>query len=204
MERRENNNGCISVFILPCTGKRKTDHPKTFKRHPLPAFIAAATAWMIGSGAMAMTESDSGNSPPRAVKFNTAFIQGTDQPADLNTFLEGNSVVPGTYRVDVYVNRTLSGRRDISFVANPANDTVEACLTLDMLRQFGVNVSELEASDATSSGCFDLSAKVEHQRPSGDDVAQRSRLRVARTVGRGRDSRFRQLQLQRFAPYSRA
>ena len=161
MERRENKNGCISVFILPCTGKRKTDHPKTFKRHPLPAFIAAATAWMIGSGAMAMTESDNGNSPPRAVKFNTAFIQGTDQPADLNTFLEGNSVVPGTYRVDVYVNRTLSGRRDISFVANPANDTVEACLTLDMLRQFGVNMSELEASDATSSGCFDLSAKVE-------------------------------------------
>ncbi|MFH7391156.1 FimD/PapC N-terminal domain-containing protein, partial [Pseudomonas syringae pv. tagetis] len=50
-----------------------------------------------------------------AVKFNTAFIQGTDQPPDLQEFLRTNSVLPGTFRVDIYVNGKLSGRRDITF-----------------------------------------------------------------------------------------
>ena len=110
---------------------------------------------------MAMTDSASTNNAAGGVKFNTSFIQGTDQPADLGTFLESNSVVPGTYRVDVYVNRTLSGRRDINFVENPANGAVEACLTLDMLRQFGVDISELQDASVGSSGCFDLAAKIE-------------------------------------------
>src|SRR4051812_23205691 len=64
-------------------------------------------AWAVlaqASSAAAMTDqsNDAGD-----VKFNTSFIQGTDQPADLATFLQGNSVVPGRYRVDVYVNRVL-------------------------------------------------------------------------------------------------
>ncbi|MFY1666873.1 fimbria/pilus outer membrane usher protein [Pseudomonas sp. Pseu.R1] len=95
------------------------------------------------------------------VKFNTAFIQGTDQPADLNTFLQGNSVLPGTYRVDIYVNRALSGRRDIIFVANPRTGAIEACLTLEMLGQLGMNISDLKDNATSSSGCFDLAANVE-------------------------------------------
>jgi outer membrane usher protein len=108
---------------------------------------------------MAMT--DAGTSRAAPVKFNTAFIQGTDQPADLSTFLQGNSVVPGTYRVDVYVNRTLTGRRDIQFVANPVSGAIEACLTLEMLRQFGMNTDDLKGSSPAPDACFDLPANVE-------------------------------------------
>ncbi len=36
-----------------------------------------------------------------SVRFNTAFIHGGEQPADIHAFLEGNSVLPGTYRVDL-------------------------------------------------------------------------------------------------------
>ncbi len=132
--------------------------PRTLRRHALPTCIVTA-AWMFSTGSMAMT--DGGNGTPAPVKFNTAFIQGTDQPADLSTFLQGNSVVPGTYRVDVYVNRALTGRRDIPFIANPVSGAIEACLTLEMLRQFGMNIDDIKGPAATPGGCFDLPANVE-------------------------------------------
>ncbi|WP_296262229.1 MULTISPECIES: fimbria/pilus outer membrane usher protein [unclassified Pseudomonas] len=112
-----------------------------------------------------MADGSSGSTGQRLasaeVKFNTAFIQGTDQPADLEAFLQGNSVAPGTYRVDIYVNRTLSGRRDLDFAANPASGVVEACLTLDLLAQLGMDTSGLDESGSTPGHCFDLPARVE-------------------------------------------
>ncbi|MDD1967141.1 fimbrial biogenesis outer membrane usher protein [Pseudomonas putida] len=110
---------------------------------------------------MAMADVGGESGSGTRVKFNTAFIQGTDQPADLNSFLEGNSVVPGTYRVDIYVNRTLSGRRDLNFVVNPARGTVEACLTLDMLQQLGMDIATFTEGDVQPGACFDLAANVE-------------------------------------------
>jgi len=154
MERRNKN-----------TQRRSARPGLPWVRNRLSTCVAAAIAWTMSSSAMAMTDGndDSASPPsaPTAVKFNTAFIQGTDQPADLEAFLQGNSVVPGTYRVDIYVNRALSGRRDIHFLANPANGAIEACLTLEMLAQFGMDTSALGTADEASSHCFDLQAKVE-------------------------------------------
>lgn len=166
MERRDKNiKGCISETVLPWSRRSASRPHVTSGRHPLSICIVATVAWVVGSSAMAMTDgsSDSGNpiSPAAGVKFNTAFIQGTDQPADLENFLQGNSVVPGTYRIDIYVNRALSGRRDITFVANPASGATEACLTLEMLGQFGMNTAGLASTDTAQSQCFDLPAKVE-------------------------------------------
>ncbi|MFJ3484830.1 fimbria/pilus outer membrane usher protein [Pseudomonas sp. NPDC090202] len=111
--------------------------------------------------ALAMTDDGGGERRASAgSKFNTAFIQGSDQPADLDSFLQGNSVVPGTYRVDIYVNRSLVARRDVRFVASPASGNVEACLTLDTLRQFGLDTSTLSDTGSGPNGCFDLVAKV--------------------------------------------
>lgn len=158
MERRnKNNKGCPSKAVAPGTRTCTAKPPRTLRRHALPTCIVTA-AWMVSSGSMAMT--DAGNQGAAPVKFNTAFIQGTDQPADLNTFLQGNSVVPGTYRVDVYVNRALTGRRDISFVTNPVSGAVEACLTLEMLRQFGMNIDDMKRSADAPGACFDLAANV--------------------------------------------
>ncbi|KOG05019.1 Pili bioproteinsis outer membrane usher protein FimD [Pseudomonas syringae pv. aceris] len=78
-----------------------------------------------------------------AVRFNTAFIQGSDQPADLQEFLRSNSVLPGIYRVDIYVNRKLSGRRDIRFLKSPLSGLIEPCLSLEMLQSFGLDLSRL-------------------------------------------------------------
>ncbi|MEB0078798.1 fimbria/pilus outer membrane usher protein [Pseudomonas sp. CCI3.2] len=121
----------------------------------------------------ATADQASTSSPSAPVTFNTAFIQGTNEPADLEEFLRGNSVLPGTYSIDVYVNRTLAGRRDIRFVQSPTSKKVEPCLTLDMLQSFGLDIERLQqASDSVSDGlptaCFDLPthlqfARVEYQ-----------------------------------------
>ncbi|RMV71392.1 Outer membrane usher protein fimD [Pseudomonas caricapapayae] len=99
-----------------------------------------------------------------AVKFNTAFIQGTDQPPDLQEFLRTNSVLPGTYRVDIYVNRKLSGRRDITFSKNPVSGLIEPCLSLEMLQSFGLDLSRLAQDEAPAQACFDLPARIEFAR----------------------------------------
>jgi len=108
---------------------------------------------------------DNAVSPGKPVTFNTAFIQGSEQPPDLNQFLQGNSVVAGIYRVDVYVNRTLSGRRDITFSKNPVSGRVEPCLTLEMLQGFGLDSQRLsDGRQEPATACFDLPAHVEFAR----------------------------------------
>lgn len=118
---------------------------------------------MTAPNAQAMTDSsaDKARRPSAGAKFNTSFIQGMEQPADLDAFLQGSSVLPGNYRVDIYVNRSLSGRRDISFAPNPASGVVEACLTLEMLSEFGMDTSSLADSNNATGGCFDLASNVE-------------------------------------------
>ncbi|MDB6143778.1 MAG: Outer rane usher protein fimD precursor [Pseudomonas sp.] len=99
-----------------------------------------------------------------SVKFNTAFIQGTDQPADLQEFLRGNSVLPGTYSVDVFVNRALSGRREITFAKNAVSGLIEPCLTLEMLQGFGLDTVQLQNRPDDPTACFDLPAHLEFAR----------------------------------------
>jgi len=74
--------------------------------------------------------------------FNTDFFHGPMDSADLKNFLESNSVAPGTYRVDLYINRVLTTRRDVTFRKSPDNGKVQACLTLDTLQLLGVNIQK--------------------------------------------------------------
>jgi outer membrane usher protein len=110
------------------------------------------------------------DAPGSAVKFNTAFIQGSDQPPELGEFLKANTLLPGTYRVDIYVNRALSGRRDIVFASNSRSGRIEPCLNLEMLQAFGLDLDRLRAGGAAQSSlqnpqaCFDLPASVEFAR----------------------------------------
>ncbi len=140
----------------------------------LPAFVAAVIS--VTTTCSSAVAADQGNAPVAEktgtrshTRFNTAFIQGSDQPPDLKAFLEGNSVVPGTYRVDVFVNRGLSGRRDIRFGPNPVTGAIEPCLTLDMLLHFGLDAGRLgkpgtDDRQSDSQACFDLPARVEFAR----------------------------------------
>lgn len=167
--------------MAACSSHLDRRHPahEPFRISPVARIILASAGLALASPATAMTDQ---NSAATHVKFNTSFIQGTDQPADLATFLQGNSVVPGSYRVDVYVNRVLSGRRDINFVSNAAKGTVEACLTLDMLRQFGMNTDAVQGGDASPTACFDLPARVEFARVDYQPASLRLNISIPQAM----------------------
>ncbi|OUM07010.1 fimbrial protein [Pseudomonas syringae] len=116
------------------------------------------------------------------VRFNTAFIQGSDQPPDVQAFLRNNSVLPGTYRVDIYVNRALSGRRDITFSKNAVSGVVEPCLSLEMLSSFGLDLNRLPAGDQADEACFDLPARVEFARVDYQPGALRLNISVPQAL----------------------
>ena len=93
-------------------------------------------------------------------QFNTSFLQGAGSSVDLQSLLASSNVLPGNYRVDLYGNETLVGRRDIDFRRNPGNGRIEACLTLDMVQQLGVDIAKLQASGklegSDPDACLDL------------------------------------------------
>jgi outer membrane usher protein len=179
MECRQNKKGYARIAVCASRIKRRHKGREPFKKRPLAVVVFASWWLALTPSAMAMTD-PSGNVPD--VKFNTSFIQGTDQPADLATFLQGNSVVPGSYRVDVYINRLLSGRRDINFVANPEKGTVEACLTLDMLRQLGMNPAAADAGDTAPTECFDLQGRVEFARVDYQPASLRLNISIPQAM----------------------
>lgn len=118
---------------------------------------------VLGAGAIpahATQEKDAA-----AVRFNTDFIQDGGDPVDIQAFLDGNSVLPGNYRVDVFVNRALTARRDVHFVRNPASRQVEPCLTRELLLLGGVDPARLPA-DHADGPCIDLPTTIEFSQVS--------------------------------------
>lgn len=115
-------------------------------------------------------------------QFNTSFLQGAQSSVDLQLLLSANNVLPGNYRVDLYSNEVLVGRRDIDFQRNPKNGKVEACLTLDMLKQLGIDMNKLEAAGKLNPNepktCYDLPSLID-QATLRYDV---SRLRLLASV----------------------
>ncbi|MFC6301118.1 fimbria/pilus outer membrane usher protein [Pseudomonas sp. CCM 7893] len=99
-------------------------------------------------------------------QFNTSFLQGAASSVDLQSLLANSSVLPGNYRVDLYGNDTLVGRRDIDFRRTPGTGKIEACLTLEMVQQLGVDIGKLQATgnlvEDDPNACLDLPALIDH------------------------------------------
>ena len=80
--------------------------------------------------------------------FNPALL-GIDGPgkdiSDLSAFEEGVGQMPGTYRVDVLVNQTLTGTHDIEFSMQKdshGQTSLQPCISVEMLRDFGVRTEQ--------------------------------------------------------------
>ncbi|MGE8354364.1 MAG: fimbria/pilus outer membrane usher protein [Pseudomonas protegens] len=124
-------------------------------------------------------------------QFSTSFLKGAASSVDLQSLLASSSVLPGIYRVDLYGNETLVGRRDIDFRRRPGTGKVEACLTLEMVQQLGVDIGKLQAAGKLvgedPNACLDLPALIEHASVRYD--VPRLRLMVSvpqRDMERGR------------------
>ncbi|CAM3052065.1 fimbrial protein [Pseudomonas floridensis] len=174
---KKDNKGVIARSVRPCAGrgsKRRT--------------VRVAWCYPIGfslvltfSGTVLAASSGS-DGASASVKFNTAFIQGSDQPPDLKEFLRANSILPGTYRVDIFVNRALSGRRDVMFSKNRRSGLIEPCLTLHMLNELGLDLARLPTAPGPDQACFDLPAAVEFARVDYNPNALRLTISVPQAV----------------------
>ena len=168
----------VNALLTPGCEKLPERRKRTAARRRLPG-IGVSLTLIISMKTLAAEPGRSADNT--MVKFNTAFIQGTDQPPDLQEFLRSNSVLPGTYRVDIYVNRALTGRRDITFSSNQRSGLIEPCLTPEMLQSFGLDVSRLPNAQAASA-CFDLVSQVEFARVDYQPAALRLNISVPQAV----------------------
>ncbi|MFJ2973396.1 fimbria/pilus outer membrane usher protein [Kluyvera sp. NPDC087067] len=80
--------------------------------------------------------------------FNPAML-GIDGPStdltDLSAFEDGVGQMPGTYRVDVLVNKSSLGTYDIEFSMQKdalGNETLQPCLSIEMLASFGIRTEQ--------------------------------------------------------------
>lgn len=124
---------------------------------------------------------DNGSRESSAPQFSTQFLKNGGSAIDLDDFLRGSNVLPGSYRVDIYINRNLSGRQDIVFDKNTRTGRVEACLKLDMLEALGLDIKALreagKVDDSLRQSCYDLPAQIEHSSVEYD--AERLHLNIS-------------------------
>lgn len=145
--------------------RKKTKRPIVNQglKAPLWRLSQLSLAMALGLSGQAFAEGEGTKEIP-LLAYNMAFIQGLGQPEDLKQFIEGNSVLPGAYRVDIHVNRALSGRQDVMFEQKEDGE-VRPCLTFEMLRNLGLDMDALIAAGKLDANiapitCIDLKAII--------------------------------------------
>ncbi|HKU80268.1 MAG TPA: FimD/PapC N-terminal domain-containing protein, partial [Rhodanobacteraceae bacterium] len=72
-------------------------------------------------------------------EFDRSMLPGGGKDvANLARFEHGNPVLPGTYNLDVYVNRNWVGRLDVRFAAPTPKASALPCVTEDLLNRTGL------------------------------------------------------------------
>ncbi|RMH90933.1 fimbrial biogenesis outer membrane usher protein [Lysobacter pythonis] len=110
---------------------------------------AAAPAASANLGEQALLARNSAVDARESVRFDAGFLSGQARRMDLSAFSDGNPLAAGTYRVDIYVNGAWRGRRDLEFGAD-AQGRVDACLSLPLLEELGVDSAAVLAGQATA------------------------------------------------------
>ena len=115
-----------------------------------PLGLCLSLMLMLASPGLAgqpLEELDRQATPPHR-GFSTGFLKGGGDGADLEAFLNGNNVIPGTYRVDILVNGILRGRRDVRFVAGSRSNTAQPCITTQILDDGNIDIGQLGQTEA--------------------------------------------------------
>lgn len=86
------------------------------------------------------------------VDFNRSFLMGQAREIDLGLFSMGNPVMAGIYRADIYVNGRWTGLRELDFRSS-GDSHAEACITLAMLEELGVDTPGLPGVAGGPNDC---------------------------------------------------
>lgn len=143
------------------------------------AFVVAALLPAVASAQSAEAPAVS------MLAFNSDFLQtsSSSEPVDLSTMLrDGNAVPPGLYRIDINVNGTLVGRRDVRFAEVAMSGLVKPCLTAEMLDSFGIDLGSPESAGQIDrrepSRCYELEKLFDQAKVAYDSGRLRLNISV--------------------------
>lgn len=172
--------------------RRSIDGAARAKVRLLPGFVLAAGVAMplsllaapapspepsanLGEQALLVNGGPGRPAAPEAAQFDSSFLSGSGAKVDLSAFTNGNPMVAGDYRVDIYVNGSWKGRRDLPFRANGKGE-VGACLDIALLEELGVDTEQLlvASADANTAGaCYQVQERI----PNGFGIYDSGNLR---------------------------
>lgn len=121
------------------------------------------------------------------IYFNPRFL--SDDPtevADLSRFEQGQEVLPGIYRVDIYLNDSFAATRDVEFVNADDSNTVLPCFSAKELIQMGVIIPPVddksEDTTKTVGECQPLTKLVDGSTSDYDLNIQRLNITVPQSL----------------------
>lgn len=142
------------------------------------AAMGHAPLALAGPAPAVPSPSPSPSPSPQEVQFSASFLGSQADQYNLSSYERGNTVQPGDYVVDLYVNNFAVGRENISFRTPAEGGTAQACITRELLILVGVNVAKLEASGTVLAGCVDVPATIADASVSYDGGALRLDLSI--------------------------
>jgi len=134
-----------ATMLCPAEGGRGRLRPRK-----LHLWLMCALAGVGPWGAHALPAT--GAKPADALEFDPVFLSGGAGSADLGRFATGHHVVPGTYRVDVFINGDLHGSETLRFAAATPDADVSPCLSGELLTQLGIDLPD----ETQATACIDL------------------------------------------------
>ncbi|WP_193101691.1 fimbria/pilus outer membrane usher protein [Burkholderia sp. Z1] len=126
------------------------------------------------------------SAPAQAVEFNSDFLSPQAASTDVSRFEKGNPVLPGSYRVDLYLNGRALGRTGVDVKAGTDPQRGRVCMTRMLLDQIGLDWSKVDAQrlhafDAADH-CVELAELVDDAHADLDTGELRLDLSVPQAV----------------------
>ncbi|MFW5402734.1 FimD/PapC N-terminal domain-containing protein, partial [Yersinia sp. 1252 StPb PI] len=115
---------------------------------------------------------------PQAVEFDSIYLntEHGGSGIDLSRFSKGGSVLPGTYRADIYLNNTLIGNENVEFKARD-DKSVHACLSSSVIASLNLKTEALPPESLAplkkDAGCVDLASLIPDAQVTFDSGEQR-------------------------------
>ncbi|HID8402002.1 TPA: FimD/PapC N-terminal domain-containing protein, partial [Serratia marcescens] len=110
-------------------------------------------------------------------QFNTSFIHGDDNIAQVASLASGDDILPGKYPFDIYLNGQRIDHREIEFKKESKDSPVAPCLTAADYQDYGVKLP----GDLTTAGaeqCYALPQQISGAKLNYDAAVQRMDLEV--------------------------
>jgi len=115
------------------------------RSHPQSSFIPAGALAVLLTLGFAGQAQASPPVAPNTVEFNTDFLSPqTRAGIDVTRFEKGNPILPGEYRVELYLNGRVLGRASVTVKPGADPDRGRVCMTRELLDQVGLDWSRLD------------------------------------------------------------